>query len=288
MQIKFAALTSIKHQERYKMKLYHYTDAHGLMGIIRNQALWATDMRFLNDSKEMLAGIDLIERRCSEIIENISCSEDHIFKSTKKLYEFLPTFVRNNLSNRNTYIVSFSDADDNLRQWMAYCPKNSGYAIEFDSKKILIDGNIERANHVVCRLEKVDYDEIELDGIISPERIIEQLKTPNTDITKVALKTANDLIFHCCAIKSSEFYDERETRLIVQSQTEKTHPMSFRSRAGIIIPYFEYPVQHTWIKEITIGPNSNMLLARKGLEDFLHAHSISCNIRESKCSLRVF
>lgn len=31
---------------------YHYTDAQGLLGIIQNGRLWATDIRFLNDPSE--------------------------------------------------------------------------------------------------------------------------------------------------------------------------------------------------------------------------------------------
>src|SRR5204862_6099100 len=33
--------------------LYHYTNMLGLCGIIDSQRFWATDIRYLNDSKEM-------------------------------------------------------------------------------------------------------------------------------------------------------------------------------------------------------------------------------------------
>jgi hypothetical protein len=32
--------------------LYHYTDVHGSKGIIDSQALWATNIYYLNDSQE--------------------------------------------------------------------------------------------------------------------------------------------------------------------------------------------------------------------------------------------
>jgi|KBSMisStaDraftv2_1062788.scaffolds.fasta_scaffold981979_1 hypothetical protein len=34
--------------------LYHYTDAGGLAGIVKDAVLWATDFRYLNDRLELV------------------------------------------------------------------------------------------------------------------------------------------------------------------------------------------------------------------------------------------
>jgi len=208
--------------------------------------------------------------------------------AVRRFYEKIPEFVQNNLTKRNTYIISFSRAGDNLRQWMSYCPKNAGYSVEFDSEKILIDGNIEREKKVVSRLEEVDYHEEKINEILALKDIMSSMDATSINIKRAMTKLANELFFHVCAVKPKEFYDEQETRLVIQSTLDKSHDVNFRTRAGVIIPYFEYPTQNLWIKEITIGPNINMSLARKGLETFLEKHSITCKIRESKCSLRSF
>lgn len=269
------------------MDLHHYTDVNGLTGIIQRQALWATDIGFLNDSQEMLAGIELIRRRCAQI-STFEISNEPLQSAIRELYGRIPEFVQNNLTKRNTYIISFSKAGDNLRQWMSYCPKNAGYSIEFDSQKVLVDGNIERDKKIVCRLEEVDYHETKINKILLHERIFNSPDAEVVTIERAMTQLANELFFHSCAVKPKEFYDEQETRLVIQSNLEKNHDVSFRTRAGVIIPYFEYPIQHSWIKEITIGPNINMSLARKGLETFLEKRSITCAIKESKCSLRNF
>lgn len=72
--------------------------------------------------------------------------------------------------------------------------------------------------------------------IISIESITRQIEWPSVSVEDATLEIANDLIFHCCAIKPSEFYDEHETRLIIQSQLEKKQKVSFRSRAGCSLP----------------------------------------------------
>jgi hypothetical protein len=39
--------------------LYHYTTAEGLVGIVRDRKLWATDIFHLNDRREFIHGIKL-------------------------------------------------------------------------------------------------------------------------------------------------------------------------------------------------------------------------------------
>jgi hypothetical protein len=39
--------------------VWHYTNAAGLLGILRSNVLWATDAFFLNDAAEVTYGIDL-------------------------------------------------------------------------------------------------------------------------------------------------------------------------------------------------------------------------------------
>ena len=43
-------------------RIYHYTDAGGLLGIVKNKCLWASDVWFMNDAREALYGVDVIER----------------------------------------------------------------------------------------------------------------------------------------------------------------------------------------------------------------------------------
>lgn len=43
------------------MKIYHYTDLNGLKGIIESGSLWATHFSFLNDSNELIHGMNCLE-----------------------------------------------------------------------------------------------------------------------------------------------------------------------------------------------------------------------------------
>ena len=47
--------------------IYHYTDPRGLVGVLSHDQLWATDIRFLNDSAELVHA----ERIQKEVLEQI-------------------------------------------------------------------------------------------------------------------------------------------------------------------------------------------------------------------------
>lgn len=267
--------------------IYHYTDANGLIGIIRNKTLWATDIRFLNDHMELYAGIESTIKLSKEMADTCQQSSDHVYNSAKKIYELFPNILKKNLARRCIYITSFSKSRDNLRQWMSYCPPNGGYAISFNKEKILISGKKERKNKVVCRLEEVDYQGEKIRQILDIESIIKSLKNNGFSAAKTAIEIMNNALFHCCAIKRKEFYDEREIRLVTQSDRKREHAVQFRSKSGVCFPYFEYPIEPAWIEEIIIGPTANMELARLGIEELLRKHSIQCKIEESECSLRL-
>jgi len=40
--------------------LFHYTTAAGLLGILKNGNIWASDLRFLNDAQESVYARDMI------------------------------------------------------------------------------------------------------------------------------------------------------------------------------------------------------------------------------------
>lgn len=279
------------------MKLYHYTDINGLKGIIDNSSLWATDIKFLNDSKELYAGIDKLEQTCSEPIDlktimfqgsqlNEHPNAEVIKAKITSAYSTICEVIKKNLENRDTYITSFSDKRDNLRQWMSYCPGNAGYCIVFDGHKLRKTEIEERDTGYVTNLERVHYGKSELTSILEPQNIIDNILKNNAKEAFVH-KLTNRLMFHCCAIKPEEFYDESETRLIIQSTQARKHDTKFRIKSGVFIPYMTHIAPKESILEIIIGPNVNMELAELGLKHYLDKNEIDCPIYKSNCSLRV-
>ena len=43
--------------------LYHYTSRKGFLGIIKTKQIWASHIRFMNDLKEQILALEILERK---------------------------------------------------------------------------------------------------------------------------------------------------------------------------------------------------------------------------------
>src|SRR5579864_4722465 len=101
--------------------LCHYTNQHGLLGIISTGEIWATSVNNLNDRKEFEYAKELAESLISSRIGNES---DEVKKRHLG-------YLRNAALNAgiNICVSSWSSRIDDLSQWRAYSGTGTGYSI---------------------------------------------------------------------------------------------------------------------------------------------------------------
>ena len=101
--------------------VYHYTSITGLRGILSSGQLWATNVKYLNDSSEYAYA----DRLVGEVFDDLKPSE---------LMRKILTIVTDNPQSRgfDVYTSCFCESGDLLSQWRAYAGHGTGYAIEFD------------------------------------------------------------------------------------------------------------------------------------------------------------
>ncbi|MHC5134505.1 DUF2971 domain-containing protein [Pseudomonas glycinis] len=132
--------------------LFHYTDAGGLLGIMKTSRLWATNYRFLNDTKELIHGVSILE---NVLKERISREENLVVK------ECLNRLLRtaNSFDGMiDCYITCFCEHSDRLNQWRDYAKSGGGFAIGMISKLIgQRPGNRQNTSQAFV-LRKVIYD----------------------------------------------------------------------------------------------------------------------------------
>lgn len=104
------------------MFLYHYTDKNALKGIIKNNEMWATHIRFMNDYEEQRLAFELLEEQIPDLLKDkgIDC---------KKLLNQLHSDVKKETLKKGVYIISFSEKRDNLGQWRGYGNKIPSFCI---------------------------------------------------------------------------------------------------------------------------------------------------------------
>jgi hypothetical protein len=92
--------------------IYHYTDPKGLIGILTHGQLWATDIRYLNDSSELRHAEELQRKVLGELLTE---SPDRSLKKrlATEALEAPPSFK----GSENTHVVCFCAEDDLLTQW---------------------------------------------------------------------------------------------------------------------------------------------------------------------------
>ena len=256
--------------------LYHYTSQKGLKGILQNKNLWMTNIRYLNDSSEFSYTINLVKTELKKRKDKYYNHCKTLYDKTYKAYELTEKFCNNLLNNTEYefYVFSLSQKKNDLNQWREYCPKEGGFCVEFDYKKLshIINpdgGNQE--NHI--NIKKCEYHKKE--QIKSISSLFDNLDTSFTstnsvDLPHIFIKFVLDILKLSSYCKDTSFKDEIEYRII--SRGEHNNKI-YREGKSTIIPYIEFspldddnklPISKIWI-----GPTPHPELSKMSVESLL-------------------
>lgn len=105
-------------------RVYHYTSAPGLLGILDSRKLWASHFHHMNDSEELAlgqkVGLELVREHFWEW-------PDERIRSAVLLAEA----VADHREEASVFLVSFSSEPDSLPQWRTYGAEGTGFALGF-------------------------------------------------------------------------------------------------------------------------------------------------------------
>lgn len=105
-----------------KKTIFHYTSIGGLEGILFNKKLRFTNIRYMNDKDEIVAGLDSLAKACTA--------------SEEERESLISSFVN---IGAQTFVCCFSLEGDSLPMWNYYTKEvnSQGYNIEFDDKLLV-------------------------------------------------------------------------------------------------------------------------------------------------------
>jgi hypothetical protein len=273
-------------------RIYHYTDAGGLFGIIRGKNLWASDVWFMNDAREALYGFDVIEQALDSL--TLEHSPRDVMRT--KAREMLQS-VRDQEKGVPSYIACLTKEDDDLSQWRAY-GRDRGFAIGFDVAALRSMCSIHsEAGEPTYR--EVRYNKAEQRNIISAlfEPAFKTLS--DSDLDDALKGSAWFFIQYALQIlpsfKDPAFASEREIRLHVfqPPPTVATKALHFRTGAMGVVPYIEIDLrepgtdQMSVIREVVLGPQANERESQRAVQQLLVHHGMpDVEVRLSKIPLR--
>lgn len=264
--------------------LYHYTSQDGLIGIIREQALWATKIQYMNDASELVEPTQraqyILKVTARQIEKEISTEKE----ARKQIIDLMLAAFGDYFSiSTNVFVVSFCMEGDLLSQWRGYGTPGSAYSIGFNTSKL-----VENQKSLFSRLYRCQYFDKEsyyqkIDNLISEvfEQSLTNIEHGNHFIAEF-LNLAISMKFQC-------FQSENEWRLVSRPINFDDGRLSFRVGKSMIIPYLPIPIDLSSIEEINIGPCQHPDLARIAIRDMAFKFGLSnAEIKNSQIPYRIF
>jgi hypothetical protein len=256
--------------------LFHYTDASGLLGILRSCSLWATHFQSLNDPSEMHYAITQARDLLDSLVEKGPEDKGWFLRDAKELLN--EAFEGEGLA---PYIVSFCDLGNLLSQWREYGNRGSGFSIGFDFRRLsaIFDTG--------TRVFKITYDpKVQCDVLSATfeeywnvllrwqHKGAETFDLPSAPEQNIkchcVAQLVSLLLIECATFKNPGFMEEKEWRLI-QLGAGDSH-RKFRTGRFGIAPYIELKTPNDEklpIKKVIQGPTADQFSAKRSVEMLL-------------------
>jgi hypothetical protein len=202
--------------------VWHYTDAQGLMSILRSDTLWATSAQFLNDAGEVAIAVELLRR---EVLERAAAGEDGPYRDVAALLD--RGGRDHSISPASFFVLSAATGWDLLAMWRNYGGLGESYALGIDPAAplaVLAESRDTGSTTVRQRpWTPVKYTPEDQSALVDavfddlPEEVAraESLAKAGAGRDEVLAEVAgllDDLEQALLLIKHAGFVDERETR----------------------------------------------------------------------------
>lgn len=300
--------------------VHHYTDARGLIGLIEDRALWATEATGLNDLAEVKQGWEFIEERLKNIH---SAHSDEIRRLAQDGRDF------GGAAPSSVFVLCASLSDDDAAQWRSYGDGGRGYVASLSADAPLAvcgqgekpePGNYTKLSDYFANAAQLSgwtrvlYDDAEkmeclahlvrwADSLLDEayEREADGGFDPDgSDWDEVRGSILNALSAFANLVKSSGFSGENEARRVVSFLFPGRHLRYRPARYGltsycrIIRPPTPRPAPIEWVAPETLplervrtGPLLDSGSQRATLERLLRAHGLrDVDVEESMVPLR--
>ena len=260
--------------------LCHYTNQHGLLGIISTGEVWATSVNSLNDRKEFEYAKELA---VSLVSSRIDVEPDEVKRRHL-------TYLHNAALNAgiNICVSSWSSRIDDLSQWRAYGGTGTGYSIDLKGSTLRGFAKAQDFLLAACIYEKSAQERI-LRTLIDAD-LTQNIERERADPTKdeherfMLEQNGGDFAYHinryASLFKHPGFAAEEEWRLI--SKPIRVSKMDFRPGISTIASHFRFSLREDGegggkpkirVESVHVGPCPEPELAQKKVRFLLAKYS---------------
>lgn len=255
--------------------LYHYTSLSGVLGIIGSRTLWASDIRYMNDSAELRHTADLVGREVAARI-NGGHSRPHLLTC------FLD-WVENRITNGHILFGASFRANGNLlSQWRGYSAIGKGASLGFNPETVSRCAQMQE-----FRMGRCIYDRQTQQGLIA--QVLDAVEVLASDIEDGVEREVyhqlfehleSDLLRLAAILKHPSFEEEQEWRLVSPVISDyRQAAVSFREGRSMLVPYMRFALvaeehEAVALDHVFLGPTPNISLSMNSMKMCLAKHSI--------------
>ncbi|MEL4204853.1 hypothetical protein C9E85_15820 [Plesiomonas shigelloides] len=246
------------------MLLWHYTSADVLAAIFSSNkpTLRASHVNFLNDSAELMHGLEVIKNTQLSIYGN----------STESIEQMVNELLTDDY-DPHIFSFSLSEAQDSLYQWLAYCPKERGIALGFDfSDNYVQAGKLHLNEAFSLPLQNSELKQIpryRKCKYIGDGESVDSSWLQWDDKKYIKPNLLSNAMF----IKHSAFRFEQEHRLFFHPMIDS--PMYVPAKFNGSKPYVEFTFDPDILKCVYISPRGNKALTERLVKKILMTHCLA-------------
>ncbi len=261
--------------------MFHYTSLSGLLGIAQSKNLWASEIRYLNDTDEIKI---LSKHIAAEVLHRKETGAPQVLL----LEQFLDWLQRRVSDGPMVFVGSFTEKGNLLSQWRGYCSYGMGVSIGFEPS-LLTDAANDASFAVGRCIYKADDHKLLAGQVVeSILKLSETHVSPENSIEHQSHYSLfsvieSDLLKLSALIKSSSFAEECEWRLISPVFSNYVEaPIRYRPGSSALVPYLELPLPVSSngaiaIRQTVVGPTSTPGLSIRSVSRFLSKQGVSPN-----------
>jgi hypothetical protein len=255
--------------------LYHYTSLAGLMGIVPDRALRATEVHYVTDASEIRLTAHLLHGAAEALGDRDEFGQ--------RLFSQFLRWLDNRVTELGhaVFVGCFTANGSLLSQWRSYSDPGKGISIGFDPNKLL-----EAAASQSWRVGQCIYDQTRQHQLaMSMLGAIEALARERFDSPERLLFNAlqhffaeveADILRIAALLKNHAFVEEQEWRVIspIISNFVGASAIGFREGRSMLIPFMTFELPHGEnstldIEHVWIGPTPHPMPSVVAITNYL-------------------
>jgi hypothetical protein len=273
-------LTETLFADTPKGSLYHYTTLSGLLGIVQSRKLWASDIRYMNDSAELRHSADLIR---SEVQERITRKQGR-----PDLLGRFVDWVSYRITNGHLLFgASFRSHGNLLSQWRGYSTHGKGVSLGFAADYITTCAEAQHFQIGKCIYEPARQKRLIGQVLDALEALVERQLTGQESRERLFAvygqvfdQIETDLLRIAAILKHPSFREEKEWRIVSPVYTGGAdRTILFREANAMLVPYVEFdlvPEGHgpPQLDHVFVGPSPQSNISVNSVQMFLSKNDI--------------